>query len=246
MSGGAAVLAVTSLAVEARIALGPGVSVVCHHASRLLASLEAAIKPGTLGIISFGIAGGLAPDLTAGDWVIASRVRFGEERHPVDERWARQLLRALPGAVHAEILGADAPIATSAHKRPLHHQTGAAAVDMESHIAAVVAAAHKIPFVVCRAVIDDVNADLPPAALVGLGPGGRPDLPAVSRSVLRQPSQLPILARTARDYWIARHALRTGRQMLGAALGCPYFTEPAQHVLVADHLGTAHLRSAGS
>jgi adenosylhomocysteine nucleosidase len=246
MSSGAAVIAVTSLAVEGRIALGPGVSVLCHHASRLVASLEAAIKPGTLGIISFGIAGGLAPHLTAGDWVIASGVRFGQERPPVDERWARRLLKALPGAVHAEILGADAPIATSGHKRQLHDQTGAAAVDMESHIAARIAAAHKIPFAACRTIIDDANADLPPAALVGLGPGGRPDLPAVSRSVLRQPRQLPTLARTARDYWIACHALRTARQMMGAALGCPYFTEPLQDVLVADHLGTAHLRSAGS
>src|SRR2546430_12381102 len=57
------VVAVTCLALEARIALGPGVAVICNHASQLVASLEAAAKRGAAGIISFGIAGGLAPDL---------------------------------------------------------------------------------------------------------------------------------------------------------------------------------------
>ena len=49
--------------MEARIALGPGVAVICNHASELVASLEAAAKRGAAGIISFGIAGGLAPHL---------------------------------------------------------------------------------------------------------------------------------------------------------------------------------------
>ena len=247
MSGGAAVIAVTSLSLEARIALGPGVSVLCDQASRLVDSLEAAIERGALGIISFGIAGGLAPHLAAGDWVIGSRVRDGEEFLPVDARWARRLLNVLPGAVHAEIVGVDSPVALSSDKRRLHDQTGAVAVDMESHIAGRIAAAHKIPFAVCRTVIDAAQTDLPPAALVGLGPGGRPDISAVSRSVLRQPGQLPALARTAIDAWVARQALRSGRQLLGAGLGCPYFNEPAtEKPLAAEELGTAHLRSAGS
>ena len=73
MAGGTAVIAVTSLSLEARIALGPGVSVICEHASRLVAALEAAIAQGVAGIISFGVAGGLAPDLAAGAWVIGIR-----------------------------------------------------------------------------------------------------------------------------------------------------------------------------
>jgi hypothetical protein len=46
------VVAVTCLALEARIALGQGVSVICNHYSRLIASLEAAVKRGASGIIS--------------------------------------------------------------------------------------------------------------------------------------------------------------------------------------------------
>jgi hopanoid-associated phosphorylase len=246
MSGRAAVIAVTSLSLEARIALGPGVSVICDQASRLVASLEAAIERGAVGIISFGIAGGLAPHLVAGDWVIGSGVRTEQERHPADERWARRLLEALPGAVHAEIAGADAPIANSSDKRRLHEQLGAVAVDMESHIAGRIAAAHKIPFAICRTVIDAAHRDLPPAALVGLRHDGTPDLLAVSRSVVCRPNQLPALGRTAIDAWIARQALRRGRHLLGAGLGCPYFSQPAPDVPVgANVLSAPHLRSTG-
>ena len=141
------VVAVTCLALEARIALGPGVSVICTHASKLVAALERAAKRGASGIISFGIAGGLAPDLAAGDWVVGSGVRTEEECFPTDRAWARALLAALPGAVHAEIIGADAPVALPTEKRRLHAQTGAVAVDNESHVAA---SGRRLPDSVCR------------------------------------------------------------------------------------------------
>src|SRR5262252_2897227 len=138
MTGG--IVAVTSLALEARIALGPGVSVICSQGPRLAAHLEAAIKRGVSGIISFGIAGGLAPGLVAGQWVAAAAIKTEQQRFPTDWAWTRCLLERLPGAVHADIVGIDAPVADPADKRSLHVQTGAAAVDTESHIAAEVAA----------------------------------------------------------------------------------------------------------
>src|SRR5215471_958795 len=138
MTGG--IVAVTSLALEARIALGPGVSVICSQGSHLAAHLESAVKRGVSGIISFGIAGGLAPDLRAGHWIAAAAVSSGQQRFPTDEAWTRCLLESLPGAVHADIVGTDAPVADPFEKRLLHAQTGAAAVDTESHIAARIAA----------------------------------------------------------------------------------------------------------
>ena len=230
------VVAVTCLALEARIALGPGVAVICNHASQLVASLEAAAKRGAAGIISFGIAGGLAPHLAAGDWVVGSSVRTKEGRFPTDHGWAQALLEALPGAVHAEIVGADAPIAEPADKRQLHLRTGAVAVDTESHVAARIAAAHRIPFAACRAVIDPAHSVLPPAAVFGLRHDGTPDVIAVLRSLARQPRQLPALARTALDARIAATALRRGRRLLGAGLGFPYFEELALDAALAVEL----------
>ena len=178
------VVAVTSLLLEARIAVGPGISVICGPASQLVTSLQAAIERGALGIISFGVAGGLVPHLGPGDWVIGSGVRTSDERYPADRRWSHRLLKAIPGSVRAEIAGADAPIACSSDKIRLHALTGAMAVDMESHIAAKVAALNHVPFVVCRTVIDALNRDLPPAAVIELRHDGTPDLLAISRSVI--------------------------------------------------------------
>jgi adenosylhomocysteine nucleosidase len=231
------VVAVTCLALEARIALGPGVAVICNHASQLVASLEAAAKRGAAGIISFGIAGGLAPDLDAGDWVVGSGVRTEHGDFPTDRGWARALLEALPSAVHAEIVGADAPVAEPSEKRRLHLRTGAVAVDTESHVAARIAAAHRIPFAACRAVIDPAHSLLPPAAMYGLRHDGTADVFAVLRSVVRQPSQLPALTRTALDARVAAAALRRGRRLLGAGLGFPYFSEPALDGRMAIEMG---------
>jgi len=229
MSGG--IVAVTSLALEARIALGPGVSVICSQGPRLAAHLEAAIKRGVSGIISFGIAGGLAPGLVAGQWVAAAAIKTAQQRFPTDWAWTRCLLERLPGAVHANIVGIDAPVADPADKRLLHAQTGAAAVDTESHVAARIAATHLVPFVACRAIIDAADRRLPPAALVGLRPDGTANVGAVFGSVIEQPSQLPTLVRTALDAWIARAALYRGRRMLGAGLGFPGFSDGVTDVL---------------
>ena len=117
--------------------------------------------------------------------MIGTGVRTEQGYYPADQRWARRLLDALPGAVHAEIVGADAPVAQSSDKRRLHAQTGAMAVDMESHVAARVAATHNIPFAICRTVIDPAHRDLPPAAVVGLRHDGTPDMRAISRSGAR-------------------------------------------------------------
>jgi len=231
------VVAVTCLALEARIALGPGVAVICNHASQLVASLEAAAKRGAAGIISFGIAGGLAPDLNAGDWVVGSGVRTEQGHFPTDRGWARALLEVLPSAVHAEIVGTDTPVAEPSEKRRLHLRTGAVAVDTESHVAARIAAAHRIPFAACRAVIDPAHSLLPPAAMYGLRHDGTADVLAVLRSVMRQPSQIPALTRTALDARTAASALRRGRRLLGAGLGFPYFSEPVLDGRMAVEMG---------
>jgi hypothetical protein len=132
--------------------------------------------------------------------------------------------------VHADIVGIDAPVADPSDKRSLHAQSGAAAVDTESHIAARIAAAHQVPFAACRAIIDAADKRLPPAALVGLRPDGTANVGAVLGSVIQQPGQLPTLVRTALDAWIARAALYRGRRMLGAGLGCPHFSGGAVDV----------------
>jgi hopanoid-associated phosphorylase len=227
MSGQEGVVAVTCLALEAGIARGPGVSVICNQSSGLRAALGAAIARGASGIISFGIAGGLKPGLVAGDWVVASGVTSTKGVIATDRAWTQRLLESLPHAVHANVAGANTVISTPLEKFQIHDETGAVAVDMESHIAAEIATEHRIPFVACRVILDAAHRMLPPAATLGLRLDGTPNMPAVFRSVWRDPRQLPDLVRVARDHHIAGRALRSGRKQLGIGLGFPYYNSIA-------------------
>ncbi|WCM25649.1 phosphorylase [Sphingomonas sp. QA11] len=124
----------------------------------------------------------------------------------------------LIGSYVGTIVGSDTIIASVAEKHTLHTTTNALAVDMESHIAARVAARHGLPFAIVRAISDTADHALPPAALVGMRPDGSMALGAVLASLARNPRQLPALIRTGRDAGHAFSALRRVRDVL-AGLG---------------------------
>jgi hopanoid-associated phosphorylase len=213
------VIAVTGLAFEARIAAGHGVVTVCGSRADILAAAVAkAIAEGCQGIISFGIAGGLAPDIKPGTCIVARSIVAEGDRFDSHADWSRRLLEAIPGAVHADIAGATSPIATPAHKREMARLTGAAAVDMESRLCVSAAIRHGLPFAAVRVVADPSHRALPPAALGTLRADGTPDLSAVLRSLVDQPRQLSALIRIALDTRTARAALARARRLLGPGL----------------------------
>jgi adenosylhomocysteine nucleosidase len=210
------VIAFVGLAFEARIAAGPGVLVVCRTAGSTLETVAAAaVRQGYRGMISFGVAGGLASHLRAGDWVVASSIREEETVRPTDATWSRKLLGKISGAIHAPIVGVNVPIAEPAKKRELYRTTGAVAVDMESHLMARVAAVHKLAFAALRVVVDPAHRIVPPAALVGMRADGRTNVWAVMRNLLARPSQLRPMARIAADAFTARAAMNRARRKLG-------------------------------
>jgi adenosylhomocysteine nucleosidase len=210
------VIAFVGMAFEARIAEGPGVLVFARNARRELAATAAnAARHGYRGIISFGVAGGLANHLRAGDWVVASSVVEAQGPISTDAAWSRRLLDAIGDAHHAPILGVDTPVAEPTTKRELHRTSGAAAVDMESHIVARLAAAHGLAFTALRVIVDPVDRIIPPSALVGIGADSRADTRAILRDLVARPGQLPLLARVTWDAFIARSAMQRVRRLLG-------------------------------
>src|ERR1700749_3141016 len=76
------VLIVTGLMQEARIASGPGMTVICSSSDpQQLRALLTVFDPTTIkGVISFGVAGGLDPSLKSGDVVVATEVLAGDAR----------------------------------------------------------------------------------------------------------------------------------------------------------------------
>jgi adenosylhomocysteine nucleosidase len=214
------VIAFVGLDFEARIAAAPGVQVVCRTAgSELEEVADTAVRQGYRGLISFGVAGGLASHLRAGDWVVASSIREAQTVRATDAVWSRKLLGLIDGAIHAPILGVDSPVAEPAKKRELYRTTGAAVVDMESHVVARVADQHKLAFAALRVVVDPAHRTVPPAALINMRPDGRPNVPAMLRNIAARPSQLSRLARIAVDAFTARAAMNRVRRDIGPHFG---------------------------
>lgn len=217
------VIVAVGLDFEARLALADGkAKVCCGRGSEMAVALATAIAPGCSGIISFGIAGGLDPDLRTGTDIVASSVIGANGVRialPTDDRWSQILLQARPQAVHAPVLGVDAPVTEQKDKLRLFRQTGAAAVDMESHIAASVATSHGLPFAVLRVVADPARQRVPQAALHGMRPDGSLDALAVLRALWRKPADIAAMPQVARNAWTAQRALARARHGLGGGFG---------------------------
>jgi adenosylhomocysteine nucleosidase len=215
------VVALVGLAFEARIAAGPGVLVICRGRDCETADLvQIALRTGCHSIVSFGVAGGLAPDLVPGDCVVASAIIDHPALRPTDPLWSRKLAEVIPDARHGPIVGVNAVVSDPADKRKLHALTGAVAVDMESHLVARLAASHGLAFAAVRVVIDPVHRTVPPAALLAMAPGGGTDISSMVWDVLARPSQLSLLLQTAADAYAARAALVRLRRALGPGFSC--------------------------
>ncbi len=184
----------------------PGIAVLAGGGddARLERELEALLQAGSALVLSSGLGGGLDPALPVGAVVIDG-----------DPAVADALGAALPAAIRAPIAGQDTIAAGIAGKAELRRTTGAAVVDMESHIAARVARRHGAPFAAIRVISDTADETLPPAALVGMRPDGGIALGAVLASLARRPAQLPALIRTGRHAGLAHRTLRDVYDALG-------------------------------
>ena len=218
------VLIATGLALEARIAAGPGIVTLCSGGdpSRLRSLLEATDPRALSAVVSFGLAGGLDPALRPGDTVIARDVVAGAARWPTDERVTGALAAHLAGdriaPTFGRMVGSDIVVSDPAAKAGLH-RAGAIAVDMESHVAAAFAATHGLPFGVVRAVCDPAGRALPPLAQHALEAHGHVDMRAILGSLVRDPSQIFALIGLGRDFATAVVALRRVRRRLGRGFG---------------------------
>ena len=192
---------ITGLRAEARCLRGLAVTVACSGARPARARAEAArlLAEGARGLVSFGLAAGLAPDLRPGDLVVADAVSLADgSRLSSDASWRKRLVADLAEAGLAAHLGAlagtDRLLATPGQKQALRAATGALAADMESHAVAEVASAAAMPFLVVRAISDAAGQALPATATRLLGEDGG-IRPAALLGVISRPRELATLFR---------------------------------------------------
>ena len=229
------VLIVTGLVQEARIAAGPGMAVICSSSDpRQLRALLATLDPVSFrGVISFGVAGGLDPALKSGDIVVATEVMAGDARWlaglALNDELVARLALGRRRVVRGGLAGVEQVIGARAGKAALWSETGAAAVDMESHIAAAYAEESGLPFAALRVISDPASRALPAIAMSAIKPNGDIDLRKVLRGVARNPMSLRALVSTGIDFNRALRSLR----------GCRSFLLGSEEVLIAVNLEAA-------
>jgi adenosylhomocysteine nucleosidase len=179
------------------------------HAAAAAGSLVAA---GAQSLMSFGLAGGLDPRLTAGSVVLPSKVisRDGAS-FSATETWREQfrsLLEPRLEVVSGSMLSMALAIDAVADKARLFRETGAVAVDMESVSIAEVAAAHGLPFIAVRVIVDTAQ-DVLPSAVLAASRDGEVNVVRLVLRLAAKPTDLIALLRLARRYRAATRSLKT-------------------------------------
>jgi adenosylhomocysteine nucleosidase len=159
---------------------GPG-------AARAADAARRAIDAGAGLLVSWGLAGGLAPSVAPGT-VVAPRRVLAEGQAPmvVDAAWHSRLaaLTRKLAMESGDLLSVAEPLESPAAKRAAAKATNAVAVDMESAGVAAVAAQARVPFVALRVVVDGVDDALPPGAERWIDEAGRRRASAMLRAVV--------------------------------------------------------------
>jgi adenosylhomocysteine nucleosidase len=217
---------VTGLRVEARCLRGLDVRVGCSGGSAERARDEATrlVIEGAVGLVSFGLAGGLTPQLRPGDLLLPESVRgAGRASWSIDPIWRERVYARLSAdglePKSGALVGSDRIIVTASEKRALFGATGAQAVDMESHEVAAVATAAGLPLLVLRAVADPSDQVIPQVAREALRPDGRVRIRATLGGLIRQPGDLMALLRLTRQSARALASLRRAAALAGPGLG---------------------------
>jgi adenosylhomocysteine nucleosidase len=178
--------------------------------ARAAIAARSLIDAGASGLMSFGMAGGLDPALSAGTVVLPSEVisRDGA-RFLTSAGWREQLRAAI--AAHRPVrsgllLTSSQPIDSVADKAAAFRETGAIAVDMESLGVAEVAAAHQLPFIAVRVIVDTA-ADALPRAVAAASRAGQISIRRLIGAVALAPLDLVAMIRLAQRYRAATRSL---------------------------------------
>ena len=185
---------------------------------RAAEAARALLAEGVTGLVSYGLAGALAPDLRPGTLLLPERVSFGGNDRVVDPSWRQRVERRLNTDLHTTaglLLTVTEPVVSATDKARMHRETGAAAVDMESGAILDEAARAGVPGLVLRAVVDTADTSLPRAAWAGLDARGHPRRAAVIQALLRRPWELAALMCLGVQLRAATRSLRSAWRLLG-------------------------------
>jgi adenosylhomocysteine nucleosidase len=165
---------------------------------------------GAVRLLSFGMAGGLDPRLSAGTVVVPTEVISSSgTRFATSAQWREQLCLGIAQrrtSVGGVLLSSATAVDAVADKAALFHETGAVAVDMESLGVAEVAAARGLPFMAVRVIVDTAG-DVLPCAVVAASRAGQVSMRRLIGGIALAPLEMFAIIRLAQRYRAARRSL---------------------------------------
>jgi adenosylhomocysteine nucleosidase len=183
---------------------GPGCDRAREAASR-------AIAAGARALLSWGLAGALAPSLRPGDVLLPREIVAGNGAHyEATPSWHAALAAALEpdfDVVCGPLLSVAEVLSTPDAKAAAARATAAVACDMESSAVAAVARAAAVPFVALRVVVDGAHDALPGDIARWVDDAGNPLLGPVLAGLIR-PQQWRAIWTMSRRFRRARDSMR--------------------------------------
>lgn len=161
-------------------------------------------------LMTFGVAGGLDPALKAGTVVLPTQVISSDgARFATCRSWQARLAAAVgtPYKAVGILLSSPLAIETPADKAIAFRDSGAVAVDMESVAVAEIAAAHQLPFVALRVIVDTASDALPPS-VIAASRSGRVKIGRLLAGLLTAPGEIAALIGLSLRYRAAMRSLR--------------------------------------
>jgi hopanoid-associated phosphorylase len=169
------------------------------------------IDAGATSLVSWGLAGGLDPDLEAGAVCVPREVIAADGSRLWTARpWQESLSSSLPSGRRVgndALLTAKYALETPADKSAARRATGACAVDMESAAVAQVAEARGVPFIAVRVIVDSAR-DRIPQAVARASRAGKLRTGRLVLGLIRSPLEIASFLRLARRYRVALRSLR--------------------------------------
>ncbi len=235
MNGGRLLGVVAALESEARTlgsavrrrdglcSLSDGVLLAVSGMGGVLAAIAARslADAGAVRLLSFGMAGGLDPTLSAGSVVVPTEViSLSGMRFTTSAQWREQLCLGLADPrppAGGVLLSSATPVDAVADKAALFQETGAVAVDMESLGVAEVAAARGLPFMAVRVIVDTAG-DVLPRAVVAASQAGQVSIRRLLGGLALAPLDWVAMIRLARRH---RAALRSLSAVASACFPAP-------------------------
>jgi len=171
---------------------------------------ERLLENGATQIISWGCAGGLSPELKAGDLIIPEFIQ--DQSNALLKSHVSlhsKLTKLLNEQVFftGKLIESTTIISSQEEKAHLFTKHNALAVDMESAAAAHVAKTNNTPFIAIRTIVDPASFDLPKAINHSLNTAGNINLTKLVLYICTHPYEIPALIKLGKHFKAANKKL---------------------------------------